>query len=209
MALRAPSGQSACVLARVAVCILLISACSDDGQQPAAESGSTASDQRTSLTTNPADSLALDCRDPIGEMTAPPSGYEVIGDAVALATSTTSDTALQTTATGHPEPSQRLYAKNGLLIRTNTQAELVVPTAWHDRLSFRWGNAGQQEATERLVVGPCDGPGEWIAFPGGYVVSDPACVDFIVRAADSDHRVTVGVGAPCEGQRPPPQPTDT
>jgi hypothetical protein len=133
----------------------------------------------------------------------------VIGDAVALVTSTTSETALQTSASGDPDPSQRLYAKNGLLVRTNMRSEFIVPPAWHDRLSFRWGNAGPREATEHLVVGPCDGPADWIAFPGGYLVSDPACVDFIVRAGNGDHRVTVGVGAPCDGQRPPPEPTDT
>jgi hypothetical protein len=190
------------------MCILLLSACSSDGQRRTAEPASTAANRQTTVTTEAVGSLALDCRDPIAEMPAPPTGYEVIGDAVALVTSATSDTALQTSTSGEPNPSQRLFAKNGLLVRTNVRSELIVPPAWHDRLSFQWGNAGPRQATEHLVVGQCDGGANWIAFPGGYLVSDPACVDFIVRAGDGDHRVTVGVGAPCEGQRPPPEPTD-
>lgn len=196
------------MLARVAVCVLVLSACSSDGQPRAAHSASTASGRQPTDTTEAFDSVALDCGDPIGEMAAPPDGYEVIGDAVALATSATSAAALQTRATGDSDPSRRLFAKNGLLVKTNVRSEFIVPPAWHHRLAFRWGNAGSPAATEHLVVGPCDGPAGWIAFPGGYLVSDPACVDFVVRAGDGDHRVTVGVGAACEGQRPPPEPTD-
>jgi hypothetical protein len=168
----------------------------------------TTSGQRTSSTMTTVAGTPLDCRHPIGAFDAPQGGYQVFGDAVALVTSSTSDVALQTTATGASDPSERLFAKNGLLVRTSTRSELIVPTPWRGRLSFRWGNAGRREATEHLVVGPCDGDEAWIAFPGGYLVPDAACVDFIVRTDDVDHEVTVGVGAPCAGQRPPPEPSD-
>jgi hypothetical protein len=187
----------------------MLSACSDGGSPRAADSEATESVPQTHVTAQALDSRLLDCRDPISEMNKPPDGFEVIGDAIALVTSATSETALQTSETGDADPSQRLFAKNGLLLRTRTQSELIVPSGWRDRLSFHWGNAGSQESTEHLVAGPCDGEASWIAFPGGYLVADPACVDFIVRTTDGDHRVTVGVGAPCDGQRPPPEPTDT
>jgi len=192
----------------MAVCILILSACSSDAHPRAVESASAGLNRQTTVTTEAGDSLALDCRNPVAEMPAPESGYEVVDDAVALATSATSGTALQTSTSGDPDPARRLFAKTGLLVRTNVRSEFIVPPAWHDRVSFRWGNAGARDATEHLVVGPCDGPDGWIAFPGGYLVSSPACVDFVVRTAAGDHPVTVGVGAPCDGQRPPPEPSD-
>ena len=193
------------------MCTLLLSACSGGGHTTAAEPPSTASNGPTTVEARAADSRALDCRDPIAAMATPRTGYayQVIGDAVAIVTSTTSKAALQTSATGDPNPSKRLFAKNGLLVRKNTRSEFVVPTTWHNRLSFLWGNAGPQVPTEHLVVGPCDSAAEWVAFPGGYVVAEPACVSFVVRTTDGDHQVKVGVGAPCDGQRPPPQPTDS
>jgi hypothetical protein len=202
------SGILARVRKCIAVCILTLSACSHSGHTIASAPAPTTSDRTTNHETQGVASRALDGRDPISEITAPRNGYEVIGDAVALVTSATSATALQTSATRDTDPSQRLFAKNGLLVRTNTRSEFIVPTSWHNRLSFRWGNAGPQVATEHLVVGPCHGAAGWIAFPGGYLVADPACVNFIFRTADGDHRVMVGVGAPCDGQNPPPQPTD-
>lgn len=160
------------------------------------------------METRAADSVTLDCRNPVAEMVAPESGYEVIGDAVAIVTSTTSKAALQTRAAGNSNPPQRLFAKNGLLVRSNTRSEFIVPKAWHKRLSFRWGNAGPQQASEHFVVGPCNGATEWMAFPGGYFVPDTACVQFIVRTSDGEHPVSVGVGAPCAGQVPPAEPTE-
>jgi hypothetical protein len=197
------------VLQRIAVCILLLSACSSGGDTTANESASTASlGGSTTVETHAADSLALDCRDPIAEMPAPDAGYEVIGDAVAIVTSRSSKAALQTREAGDANASQRLYAKNAVLVRRNTRSEFIVPTAWRNRLSFRWGNAGPQEATEHLVVGPCNSAAEWMVFPGGYFVAENACVQFIVRAADEDHEVSVGVGAPCAGQDAPAEPTE-
>jgi hypothetical protein len=194
---------------RIAACVLLVAACSEGGRSATTTSSFGTPRQGATVTTVPVDATPLDCRDPIANLAAPKHEYQVIGNAVALVTSRTSNTALQTSATGDANPAHRLYAKNGLLVRTNTRSELIVPPQWRNRLSFRWGNAGAQNATEELVVGPCDGDAPWIAFPGGYVVADPACVDFIVRAPDGDHRVSVGVGAPCAGQREPVQPSDT
>ena len=151
---------------------------------------------------------ALDCRDPIGAVDAPDAGYDVFGDAVALTTSRTSPAALQTTATDDSDPAQRLFAKTGLLVRTDACSDLIVPPEWRGKLAFRWGNAGDETATEHLVVGPCAGPGAWIAFPGGYLVSEPACVELIVRTSQGDQRTSVGVGAPCAGQDGPPEPSD-
>jgi hypothetical protein len=83
-----------------------------------------------------------------------------------------------------------------------------VPPAWVGRLAVEWGNTTRRALAHHLVVGPCPGDDPWIAFPGGFYVSQPACVELIVRVANIDHEVSVGVGAPCPGQKPPPQPTE-
>ena len=45
------------------------------------------------------------------------------------------------------------------------------------------GQHGQGKATERSLVGPCVADCNWIALPGGYWVSDPTCVQRIIRYA--------------------------
>jgi hypothetical protein len=154
-------------------------------------------------------SVTLDCRDPIGELTEPPADYEVIGDAVALLTSSSHPTALQTGLNDGSDRPLRLFAKTGLLVRTGVESEIIVPEEWADRVLVGWGNTERKQRSTHLDIGPCAGRTPWIAFPGGYYVSDPSCVEIVVRTASQDHRVTVGVGAPCPGQSPPPEPTAT
>lgn len=189
---------------------LLLFACSDRTNGANASSGAGTSTEvagRRGSADIPR-ATALDCRDPIGALEAPGEGYEVIAGAVAIVTSDSSPVALQTSASGSLDPARRLFAKTGLLVRTGVEFELLVPPEWVDRLSFGWGNTGRRRPSPHLVVGPCDGDTDWIAFPGGYSVSGPACVDLIVRAAGEEHRRSVGVGAPCVGQHEPPEPTD-
>jgi hypothetical protein len=137
-----------------------------------------------------------------------PRGYDVIGHAVALLTSRSSRTALQTGATPGADPSVRLFAKNGLLVRTGVKSELIVAPRSPGKVTFMWGNNGVRPTTRHLVMS-CPGDGGWIVFPGGYYLAKPACVDLIVRTGGIDHRISVGVGTACAGQRPPPQPTDS
>src|SRR5436190_4147232 len=156
-----------------------------------------------------AESLTLDCRDPIGATSAPASFVQPIAGAVALQTRSSSRTALQTSASDAGAPSLRLFAKTPLFVRTGAKAELIVPRKLVGRVSVTWGNTGQGVATRSLGVGPCRGAARWLVFPGGYFVAKPACVGCIVRVAGKDHHVSLGVGAPCPGQRPPPEPTQS
>jgi hypothetical protein len=143
----------------------------------------------------------VDCATSIDAVSEPPGDYTVLGDAVAMLTSETSDTALQTSQSGDADPTKRLFAKSGLLVRAGAQARLSSDDAWLD-----WGS---NAIDRRLDVGPCEGDPGWFAFAGGYLVADPACVAVTVTVDGSDFPYTMGVGAPCPGQQPPPRPSDT
>ena len=120
--------------------------------------------------------------------------------------------ALPVRALQAPPPSERagpnawFFAKDGLVVRSGTTFELVVPEGWRGRFALSWGQA---PLTHHLRVEPC-GPkrpqsfiGNWQAFAGGYYVPEPACVPLIVRTPKKDYRVKVGVGVACPGQAPP------
>jgi hypothetical protein len=156
-------------------------------------------------------SATLDCRDPIGAADTPPSYVKAIGGAVALQTRSTTRRALQTAATSDPNvPSLRFRAKTPLFVRTGRAAKIIIPRKQLGRLAMTWGNTDHDGiATRAFTVGPCPGQSKWIVFPGGYYLTRPACIDLTVRAAGSDTRVRVGVGAPCPGQRRPPEPSDS
>jgi hypothetical protein len=47
---------------------------------------------------------------------------------------------------------------------------------------------------------------DWLVYPGGYSVSQAACVSLIVRTGQTEQTVQIGVGASCPGQAPPPPP---
>ena len=150
----------------------------------------------------------FDCTDPIDMSSTLPPGFDDLGG-VALQTSSTYPLALQTSSSGRADPSQRLFAKAALLVRANVTAEIVVPSAFVGRVAFEWGNTVKRTLTTHLRVGPCTGR-DWMAFPGGYYVQDPMCVYLAVIVAGIDpFRVSVGVGTPCAGQQPPPQPSAT
>ena len=142
----------------------------------------------------------IDCATSIDAVSDLPSDYTVLGDAVAMLTTETSDTALQTSLSGDADPTRRLFAKSGLLLRTGEHAELSSEDAW-----LAWGS---NAVDRRLDAGPCQGEPGWLAFAGGYLVSDPGCVAVTVTVDGEDFPYTVGVGAPCPGQQPPPAPSD-
>ena len=73
-----------------------------------------------------------------------------------------------------------------------------------------WGNTDHDGIARRsFKLKPCAGPAKWLVFPGGYLLTEPACIDLVVRVTDHDTHVRVGVGASCPGQRPPPEPSDS
>ncbi|GHE27070.1 hypothetical protein GCM10017673_31360 [Streptosporangium violaceochromogenes] len=157
-----------------------------------------------SLPTTPAPPATVDCEAAIDGEQAPPSGFEIIGDAVALPTDRARSDALQTSETRLPDGKAGLFAKQGLLVRRGRVAELTVPENLRDRFWMRWG--GQEPPGDHVVVNRCAAEREWLVFAGGYTVRHAACLPVDVRVDNGDpRRVRVGIGAPCPGQRPASQ----
>jgi hypothetical protein len=153
-----------------------------------------------------APAASLSCQESIesldGATTA--GAHTVVLGRVALPTGT----ALGVNRTAE-DPEFPLFAKDGLVIRAGASFELVVPGALRGRLRIGWGSAARP--TTRLAVSDCratDPSKPWLAYAGGYFVSEPACVALIVRATNESQRVRIGVGAPCPGQDPPPAPVN-
>ncbi|HSR84053.1 MAG TPA: hypothetical protein VLM11_07720 [Streptosporangiaceae bacterium] len=116
--------------------------------------------------------------------------------------------ALQTALSGGGNGALRLFAKTGLRVRPGTEFELLVPARFTSRLSIGWGNPGTP--SHRVVVNNCPQAGSgWLAYPGGYWIDHPACVQIIVRAGSKQQLVHIGVGTACPGQRPPQGPSQS
>jgi len=147
----------------------------------------------------------LKCGDYI-DAQPPPPDFQIVLGVVALPTSP-SHAALGTSA-GGPDPSLRLFAKTGLVIKAGTNFELIVPDQPADHLAIGWGQ--NSTPSRRVIVANCpDGRHTgWLAYPGGYWLSAPACVSLIVRASGKDQFVHIGLGTPCPGQQPPQGPSD-
>ena len=152
---------------------------------------------------------ALPCTESIG--TQPPErDMRIVLGVVALPASPGLPRALQTARSGARDPAARLFAKWGLTIRPGARLRLIVPTQLRSRLSISWGNAGEGHRGTTIVVNRCPGPAgaKWLSYAGGYFVRDPICATLIVAADRQRRRIQIGIGTPCPGQRPPPQPTE-
>ena len=167
----------------------------------------------SAVSPSPSDLVAvLRCQDVIASEVAPPSESSIILEAVALPTGR----ALQANGSAGSDPKEKLFAKDGLLIRRGASFDLVVPQSWRGRLGIGWGN--YSKPTSHLRVPGCRPTqrmpssgrwvlsDDWLAYPGGYTVSEAACVSLIVRGAQTEQTVQIGVGASCPGQAPPPPP---
>lgn len=190
-----------CRAALAYAAVILMAGCSSDGQAlpPPLLSSTPLSSQ-----VSPVDeSTDLGCS---GSHDNPPENLTIYFESVALPTSDRYPTALQTGAQGEnaQDRAGRLFAKYGLYFKPGHAFEVIVPDEFRDRLSIGWA-----VRSWRVVVGECVGvPAEWLALVGGYWVADPLCAELIVRSAGSEQRVKIGLGAPCPGQAPPPQPSD-
>ncbi|MBM2621321.1 hypothetical protein JIG36_38045 [Actinoplanes sp. LDG1-06] len=125
----------------------------------------------------------VDCAHDIGGR-PPDNSYRLVLDAVALPTGR-----LQTAGSGEPG---RLFAKTGLLVRAGTEVELTATT---EDVTIGWGSPGPEATT--ITVPACPSAAGWLAFPGGYHVPKPMCVNLIVRAHGREERAEVRVGADC------------
>lgn len=194
--------------AAMTACLVALTSCSTNSRsEPSGASPRASQSPATSVVSGGSASVQhLDCGDYIG--TDPPLPIlQVVLGVVALPTSKAADSALQTALTGdHSLP--RLFAKTGLLVRTGTDFQIVVPPGSGNRLGIGWGSSATP--SKAVVVHHCSAAGqrgEWMHFAGGYWLDHPACVALQVRTAQKSETVHIGLGAPCHGQRPPPQPT--
>jgi len=99
-----------------------------------------------------------------------------------------------------PPPSY--FAKTGLLVRADAPFSLrVAGTAL-----IGWGDPSDFGSV--FMSDGCPGEG-WLAFPGGFRVERPTCLEVMARTDQGEISIQVGVGAPCAGQRPPVAPSDS
>jgi hypothetical protein len=154
-------------------------------------------------------SPSLACRQYI-DTRRPTPDYTVVLGVVALPIAPRS-AALQTWPSGESDPSTRLFAKTGLLIKTGTKFDLAIPPAWAGRLRIGWAN-GPARPGPGLLVNCHPSAGDrsgWLAYPGGFWLRHPACVPLLIETAGRSQRVQIGLGTPCPGQRPPGGPTQS
>lgn len=171
-------------------------------QVPATSSGAT-----TPVGSAEPASAMLKCADYI-DAQPPPDDFQIVLGVVALPTSPRAAALGTSAGTREPDPSLRLFAKTGLVIRAETRFELIVPEQPTGHLAIGWGPLSTP--SRRVIVANCpDGRHTgWLAYPGGYWLSAPACISLIVRAGGKDQVVHIGLGTPCPGQQPPQGPSD-
>lgn len=189
--------------AMLAACLLLTGCTSGHDPSPTKEVTASHSQQPSHRTTD-----ALKCDDYVDSSQAPPVDFEVALGVVALPTSPSSP-ALQTSHSGEGRGPLRLFAKTGLVIKSGTNFELIVPARVANRPRIRWGEVPPTPG-HRVVISNCASPlrSRWLAYVGGYWINRPACVPLIVKVGDREQKVHIGLGAPCPGQRPPQGPSD-
>jgi hypothetical protein len=195
--------------AAVTAWLLALTSCTADSRsEPSGPSPYGSRSPGTSAVSGNGSVQHLDCNDYIGAQ-PPVPGLQVVLGVVALPTSTAGP-ALQTSRTGNDPSIPRLFAKTGLLVRVGADFQIVVPPEAGGRLGIGWGSSASPSKTVMVNRCPRAGlPGDWVAFAGGYWLDRPACVALQVQTAQKTRTVRIGLGAPCPGQRPPPQPSQS
>ncbi|WP_067170584.1 hypothetical protein [Microtetraspora niveoalba] len=192
-------------LTAVIILVAGVSAACATADPPRPTTAAPPSRSETPTSPSPAPSGSVRCADAISGEPAPPDGFEIIGGAVALPTNVVRTEALQAATAELPDGSRGSFAKQGLLVRRGHHVELTVPENLTGRAWMIWGLPGKPGA--RVVVGRCEAKDEWAVFAGGYLVRDTGCLPVRVRVDGGPvQEVTIGVGAPCPGQGPPPRP---
>jgi hypothetical protein len=144
--------------------------------------------------------VTLSCQDAINSQASPDADQITLFNEVALP-----KYALQANRSSEPDPSAKLFAKNGLEIASESTFVLSVPDDWMGRISIGWGS--QPIRTMRLDVPACHeliSGNRWLVFAGGFWAAEPSCVPLAVNAGGQQETVQVGVGTACPGQSPPP-----
>ncbi|MGC1206344.1 MAG: hypothetical protein WA880_00145 [Ornithinimicrobium sp.] len=147
-----------------------------------------------------AEVASLPCEQSIFTDQDVPQDYEILLDAVALPTSQSSPEALQASLRREADDEPGYFAKTGLVVRSGAVFDLIVDSD-ADVAMIGWG--APADFSTMISSQGCDGEG-WIAFAGGFVVTEPMCVDLTLRSGDEEQTFSVGAGSACEGQIPPP-----
>lgn len=136
------------------------------------------------------------CASFIDHVAAPPEGYQIFADAVALNVDPT-----QMTLPGRRNAGDGYFVKTGLLIRP-AQATLVsVAPNVADKVTIGWGTVRAEDDATALVIPVCPGPtnagSQWLVYAGGFYVDRAVCVPLLVRSRDLAVTARIPVGAPC------------
>ena len=126
----------------------------------------------------------------------PPPSYRVVLGAVAL--QVWPDSGILQTSSDQTGGVPRFFAKTGLLVRAEVSSTITVKAPSHRVARIGWRN-GYITPTRRLQIPACpaDGTSRWLAFPGGYWVDRPTCVEVTVHTRRDTEPEHVAVGARC------------
>jgi hypothetical protein len=92
------------------------------------------------------------------------------------------------------------FVKYGVVVTAGPSVTLSVPLSAQDLYALNFNNPGATVAASKtkLVISPCPrGDGRATAWPGGYLVTRPACVPVIVTVNGRSTRVTLSLGRRC------------
>lgn len=170
--------------------VMLLAGCTSSG----------GSDQRgRTPSSSPSTALSVNdvsCATSIQSASDPPDNYRVVAPGVAVPTAPV----LQASDTRETDRTLRLFAKWGLVVRTDTVADLQVGPGWEDRARIQWGWGTRASPGVAVHVPACPQPAgqtQWLAFAGGTWVAQPACVPLVVRSQGQEAQVRLGIGMAC------------
>lgn len=175
---------------------LVVAACDQD-VAPGSSSSPTHSSEVPATADAKPGGLMLECWDAIDSAADVPKEYRAILDAVALPITESTPHGLQ--AVQRPdEPSPNFFAKAGLLVRASVPMSIEVEHPPEVAL-IGWGSPPAFSSS--VWTEGCTGTG-WFAFPGGFMVAEPMCLELKVTVGAESETIHVGTGAACKGQRP-------
>ncbi len=187
-------------LAVLGLVVAMLGGCTGATVDPVPTTSSAPASPRTLAA--PDGARELPCGDAIDHRSELPEGYAGILDAVALPVAPASEQALQAVR-DEEDGVPPFWSKTGLLVRAGVGVTVAVD-APAGAAALGWGHAGDPDYFRpAITTSGCDGD-DWLAFPGGFRVDEPRCLDLVVTTVDAQQQVQVGVGAPCDGQQPPP-----
>ncbi|MFG1894494.1 hypothetical protein ACGFIP_10795 [Micromonospora zamorensis] len=138
------------------------------------------------------------CTPSVTEMSAPPAGYRLVGEDVAVPGAAV----LFAEESGEADPAARLFAKWGLVVRAGRVVDLRVAPGWEGRARVGWGATTPAATATVHACAAEGGQAQWLAFVGGTWVARASCVPVIVTSNGQDHRVDLGIGVACATTTP-------